>query len=142
MNKKLLSTALVATLLAITSNMAFADMPKDFDHGKGMPKHQKMSPEERQQKIAEFEKRLNLTDEQKAQIEKNRKNSKKKLDAIRKKEQKLREEAKEILEQNKKDFESLLTPEQKEELKKIEKEREERYKEFKKKHEKKQEKKD
>lgn len=139
MNKKFLSTTLLATILAFTSNAAFAQIPppEDFKGFKGAPPHHKMiNPQERQQKIEEFEKRLNLTDEQKAQIEKNRKDSKKKLDAIRKKEMKLREEKRKILEQNKKDFEALLTPAQKEELKKIEAERkakmEERMKNFKK----------
>ena len=126
MNKKLLSTAVFATLLAVVSNSAFAQMPPPpdgFDGAKGGPHHQMVSPQERQQKIAEFEKRLNLTDEQKAKIEKNREASKKKLDAIKKKEDKLREEKRAIFEQNKKDFESILTDEQKAELKKIEAER-------------------
>ena len=136
MNKKLLSTAVFATILAFTANSAFAQMPpppEGFDGGKDGPAPHKMfSPQERQQKIAEFEKRLKLTDEQKAKIEKNRKESKKKLDAIRKKEMKLREERKAILNENKKKFEELLTDEQKEELKKIEAEREAKFKEFKK----------
>lgn len=133
MNKKLLSTAVFATILAFTANSAFAQMPpppEGFDKG-GPAQHKMVSPQERQQKIAEFEKRLNLTDEQKKQIEKNRKSSKKKLEAIRKKEMKLREEKKAILDENKKKFEEILTPAQKEELKKIEAERAAKMKELK-----------
>lgn len=134
MNKKLLSTAVFATILAFTANSAFAQMPpppEGFDKGGPAPNHKMISPQERQQKITEFETRLKLTDEQKAQIEKNRKSSKKKLEAIRKKEMKLREEKKAILDENKKAFEAILTPEQKEELKKIEAERAAKMKELK-----------
>lgn len=135
MNKKLLSTAVFATILAFTANSAFAQMPpppEGHEGGFGGPApHKMISPEERQQKITEFETRLKLTDEQKAQIEKNRKSSKKKLEAIRKKEMKLRKERKAILDENKKAFEAILTPEQKEELKKIEAERAAKMKELK-----------
>jgi len=125
MNKKFLSTALFATILGITSNMAYAQIPpppEGFERPNGHP-HMLMPENVRQQKIVEFEKRLNLTEDQKKAIEKNRLDSKKKLDAIRKKEMKLREEKRKILEQNKKYFESILTPAQKEELSKLEAEK-------------------
>ena len=132
--KKILSTTALAALLAISANSAYAQMPPP-PCDCGCPKcknaqHQMMSPQDRQQKIAEFEKRLKLTDEQKEAIEKNRKASKKKLEALKQKERKLHEEKRAILEQNKKDFESILTSEQKEELKKIEEERAEKMKEY------------
>ena len=132
MNKKLLSTAALASLLAITANSAYAQMPpppNEFGGHQGPHGQNMISPQERQQKITEFETRLKLTDEQKAAIEKNRAASKKKLDAIRNKEMKLHEEKRAIHEQNKKDFESLLTPAQKEELKKIEAEHAEKMRE-------------
>ncbi len=132
MNKKLLSTAICATMLAVAANSAYAQMPpppqNGFNGGHKGPHHEMVSPQERQQKIAEFEKRLNLTEEQKAKIEKNREASKKKLDAINKKEENLRQEKRAILEQNKKDFESILNDDQKAELKKIEQERFEKMK--------------
>lgn len=132
MNKKILSTTALAAILAFTANSAFAQMPPPPDGFEGIPKQHKMiSPQERQQKIAEFENRLKLTDEQKQKIEKNRNASKKKLDAIRKKEMKLREEKKAILDENKKKFEEILTPEQKTELRKIEAERAAKMKELK-----------
>lgn len=92
-----------------------------------------MTPEEkakfREEKKAEFESRLQLTDQQKAQLEKIKADEQKKLEPNRakiKKEQekldKLFDEQRAIRKESVKKFEAALTDEQKEELKKIKEE--------------------
>ena len=83
----------------------------------------KMTPEERR---AEFEKRMNLTPRQKAKLETIKAEEQKKLEPIRKKMQKKHEEMKELMKSEAEirkssmdKFEAVLTPEQKEELKKM-----------------------
>ncbi len=64
-----------------------------------------------------FAKKLNLTEEQKAQIEEFRKEDMKQMKPLFEQMDELRKQADELREQNKARFESVLTPEQKEILK-------------------------
>ena len=64
-----------------------------------------------------FAKKLNLTDEQKAQIEQFRQEDMKQMKPLFEQMDQLRKQADELREQNKARFESVLTPEQKEILK-------------------------
>lgn len=93
-------------------------------HGKPM-----MSPEEQEAKKADFEKRMNFTDEQKAQTDKIKADEKKKLEPIQKKIEKKQEELKalrnqefEIRKESMDKFQAILTPEQKAEMEKMKEE--------------------
>ncbi len=136
MNKKILAATLCSmVLMAGTCAFAASDelcskpamAPK-----KGFEFKTRMKSEEHKVRVAEFEKRLNLTAEQKATIEKNRGKSQKKIEAIRKQKEKLMEEERQVLEQNRKDFEAVLTPEQKTELGKIKAEKRAKFEKMKK----------
>ncbi len=124
MNKKMLATTLCSIVLLAGTSAVFA-APDEMGPRPGMmqPRGEfglKKGPEgDHKAKIAEFEKRLNLTPEQKATIEKNREKSHKKLEAIRKQKEKLAQQERQVLEQNRKDFEAVLTPAQKQELEKM-----------------------
>lgn len=109
MKKKLFMSAL-AVLVAVSMNgVSYANDCPDIEKGQVMkmerqykkfaPKHkhfkgQRPSKAEMEAKKAEFEKRLNLTDEQKAQIEKNKQNDKEKMKPIM---QKMHEKRTEIM---------------------------------------------
>lgn len=119
--KKKLVMSLICSLLMAAAYAEVPPPPRDgFD---GPPPKEMKRPHEDFAKKKEFETRLQLTEEQKASIEKNIQKNRKKLEAIRKKEMKLKKQRRDIIEKSKKDFENLLTPAQKEELKKIEQER-------------------
>ena len=140
MKKTLLSALLTGTMALSLSAMiavpAMANCPAKGPCDKdGQPAPMKeckkpLSPEEhakmREQKKAEFEDRLNLTESQKAQLEKIKADEKKALAPYRekiKKEQKKMEELfakeREIRKNSMQKFEATLTPEQKAELQKI-----------------------
>ena len=140
MKKTLLSALLTGTmalsLSAIIAAPAMANCPAKGPCEKdGQPAPMKeckkpLSPEEhakiREAKKSEFEERLNLTESQKAQLEKIKADEKKAITPYRekiKKEQKKMEELfakeREIRKDSMKKFEALLTPEQKAELQKI-----------------------
>ena len=140
MKKTLLSAVLTGTMALSLSAMiavpAMANCPAKGPCDKdGQPAPMKeckkpLSPEEhakmREQKKAEFEDRLNLTESQKAQLEKIKADEKKALAPYRekiKKEQKKMEELfakeREIRKQSMQKFESVLTEDQKAELEKI-----------------------
>lgn len=140
MKKNLLSALCVGTMALILSAMfavpSFATCPAKEPCNKAektapVQEFKKpMTPEERAQfreaKKAEFEERLNLTESQKAQLEKIKADEKKALAPYRekiKKEQKKMEELfakeREIRKNSMQKFEATLTPEQKAELQKI-----------------------
>lgn len=146
MKKTLLSSMMVGamalTLGALFSTPAIAacplkSSPCEKKCEKPAPPHMEskkpMTPEERakfkEQKKAEFEARLQLTEEQKAQLEKIKADEKKKLESntakIKKEQEKMNklfEERRDIKMESVKKFEALLTETQKEELKKIKEE--------------------
>lgn len=172
--KKLLITS---AIIALASNMAFAgnDFAPPQDGPKGcpdemncpsLPPHRKMTKTQKEQrkmqmekKRAEFDKRLNLTEEQKAKIKASKENGHKEMkpimeqlkvkrEAARKyfenndtqnceflkleKEIKaLEEKRRELHKKNMEEFESILTDKQKKELEKM---KQERKKEFQKRH--------
>ena len=141
MKKKLLSSVIVGTMAltlgALFSTPAFAGCPakgpceKKCEKQVQPPKcHKPMSPEERaaarEAKKAEFEERLQLTESQKAQLEKIKADEKKALAPYREKIEKERAKIDELFEKEKairmdsmKKFEATLTAEQKAELEKI-----------------------
>ncbi len=153
--KKQLLTILAGTLLL--SSVAFAaenmpPMPKDmplppegmpmdaeapFLNGKEehpaphmMPKHfnpdeMKMPPKNHKEAFAE---RLNLTDEQKEKAAEIRKQGTEQMNAIMEEMKVLRQKARDVREKNKTEFESLLTPEQKEILEQMHQEQKEKMK--------------
>jgi len=128
----LLTTAIVMTLF--TTVGAFAHEGFDKANGpKPMPPKGQMAkphnPEVMKQRMAEFEQKLNLTEDQKAQIKKNHEKSRAKMEKLMQQEKKLREEKRKIMEENKKAFEAILTDEQKETLKQMHEEKMKAWKE-------------
>lgn len=149
-------TLILASIIAlIMTGTAFADTTTQTKFQPPTKNGQMMPPPHRgfhsEKRKAEFEKRLNLTDAQKAKIEKNRKSDMEKLKPIKdqiraKKEAKheiiqkyedtnpeliklnkeikvLKEQEHKIKEANRKSFEAILTKEQKAELEKMKSER-------------------
>ncbi len=140
MNKKLLSTIIaVAAMAAGTAVMAGpckgpCEVPPPPGEGRpcpppefGKPPMDKEAFEKaKAERKAEFEQRLNLTDEQKAQLEKIKADEKKSLEPIHKKMDKLHKEKSDLMKKEReiraesmKKFEAVLTEEQKAELDKM-----------------------
>lgn len=123
--------ALAFTLSGLFSVPAFADCPIKAPCGKNCEKptpptnefKKPMTIEERtkikQEKKAEFEAKLQLSEEQKTQLEKIKADENKKLEPYRAKMKKLFEQERAIKKESIKKFEAILTPEQKAELEKI-----------------------
>ncbi len=106
--KKFLLGLMCATALVISAN-ANAKEKKDFV--KEPPRFVQMSD-----KLADD---LGLTDKQKEQAEKIRKEGREKIKPLMEKMKKIHEEMNELREENMKDFEKILTPEQQKEFEKI-----------------------
>ena len=152
MKKTLILASIIAlcltnTAYAGTTTTTQAKQQPPVKNGKMMPPPPKDFHKDKNKHKAEFEKRLNLTEAQKAKIEKNRQADMKKLKPIKdqiraKKEAKheiikkyeetnpdliklnkeikaLKEQEHKIKEANRKSFESILTKEQKAELEKM-----------------------
>lgn len=142
MKKTILSsvilTAAIFTVSAMSNSVAIASCPLKSDGAaKSQEKQQMpekcfkpMTPEEhaqmREAKKAEFEARLKLTEEQKAQLEKIKSDEKKALKTCRKNIKKEKEKLDALIEQEKdvriesiKKFEAILNEKQKEEMKKL-----------------------
>lgn len=141
MNKKLLSTILAAAAIA-AGTCVFAVPckgpcevpPPPPAEGKPCPPPECGKPpmdkevceKAKAERKAEFEKRLNLTEEQKAQLEKIKADEKKALEPVHKKMDKLHKEMSSLLKKERevraesmKKFEAVLTEEQKAELEKM-----------------------
>lgn len=88
----------------------------ELDHPRGMPKFDK----EMHKKMADkFAKELGLTDEQKAQAEKIREEGRKKMEPLMKEMDGLHKKMDALREENMKEFEKILTAEQKDKLSQI-----------------------
>lgn len=136
MKKKLLSSLLVCAAVLTLSSSAMANECAQDPCNAAQPPQEcnkpcppdiqqrpPMSPEERK---AEFEKRIQLTDAQKAKLEKIKADEKKTLEPVHKKMQKKHEEMRALIKQENdvraesmKKFEAILTTEQKTELEKM-----------------------
>ena len=142
--KKALLTAFCATTLLMTSAIAGeADASKINKNVPTQPAQEKMMKghhphkggkfhQKHKENAQAFQNRLKLTDEQKAQIEKNREKSMKKMQKIMEQEKKLKEQKREIMKENREAFEAILTDEQKAELQKMHEERKKAFEEMKK----------
>lgn len=82
------------------------------------PAHE-MPHKVRKEMADKFAKDLGLTEEQKAQADKIRKDGREKMEPLMKEMKTLREKMDKLREDNMKDFEKILTPEQKDKLDKI-----------------------
>ncbi len=122
--KKYLLLTLAGTVLVMSS--AFANEVPMASNIEGTTveqslekKHKRPSKEEMR---AHFAKRLNLTEEQQKQADQIHEKSRAKMQEIKKQMQDLRKQADTIREGNKKEFESILTEEQKKTLETMKKE--------------------
>ena len=136
--KKLYLTLLCATALTCGSHLASAQldntmppppphMERNIDIQKNMEKHH----EKMAKKLAE---ELNLTEEQQAKAQHMRKNAREKIKPLIDEMKALRKKMDTIREANMKDFEAILTPEQKEIFDKIKAKRKAKFENMKKGH--------
>lgn len=129
MNKTLLTVLCASTIAfgAISANAAEKEMlppppGHEFDHPRKGPKFDRKMHKEMGEKFA---KELGLTEEQKAQADKIRKEGREKVKPVMEEMKALREKADQLREENMKEFEKILTPEQKAKLEQIKAERKE-----------------
>lgn len=121
MNKKLM------TLCCAVSMIAFAASANAKGHPEFPPRedpafHEKM--EARHEKMAEkLAKDLDLTEEQREQAKKIRKDGKEKIKPLMKEMKKIRKKMDKIREKNMKEFEEILTPDQKKKFEQIKEEK-------------------
>lgn len=115
MNKIILSGISLSLLLGASGAFA-ADPPPVPPHHYEFQKHERALPHHRRAPVP-LEERLNLTDEQKEKAKAIREEGREKLKPIMKEMKELREKADKIRKENMKEFEDILTPEQKEILK-------------------------
>lgn len=124
MNKTLLTVLCASTIAlgAVSVNAAEREMlpppppGHEFDHPGRGPKFDHKKHKEMGEKFA---KELGLTEEQKAQADKIREEGREKLKPIMKEMKALREKADKMREENMKEFEKILTPEQKAKMEKM-----------------------
>ena len=130
--KKLCLTLLCATALAYGANMALAQQdntmpPPPPHHAQQMEHHH----EKMHNRLAE---KLNLTDEQKAKAKEMRQAARKKMKPLLDEMKALREKMDTIRKDNMKEFEDILTPEQKTTFEKIKAEHKAKFEKMMKKH--------
>lgn len=134
--KKLCLTLLCATALAYSANIAQAKYdetmpPPPPSHMQQTQQDMHNHHEKMHNKLAE---ELKLTDKQKAKAKEMRQASRKKIKPLMKEMKNLREKIDKIRKENMKEFEKLLTPEQRETFERIKAERKAKHEEMFKKH--------
>ena len=132
--KKLSLILLCATALTYNATMVNAQdnitMPTPQQNEQRI-KDMKQHHEKMENKLAD---KLKLTEEQRAKAKQMREDSRKKIKPLMKELKEIRKKIDDIRKENMKDFEEILTPEQKAEFEKHKLERKEHYKKFKKHH--------
>lgn len=131
MNKMFLSL-LCASVVSMGATAVYAQPAEEGMLPPPPPAHE-MPHKVRKDMADKFAKDLGLTEEQKAQADKIRKDGREKMEPLMKEMKNLREKMDKLREDNMKDFEKILTPEQKDKLDKIKAEHKKKFEEGRKK---------
>jgi len=127
----LCATALVCGLNPTSAQENNVTPPPSMEHHIDMSEHMEKHHEKMAQKLAE---ELNLSDEQKAKAQEMRQAARKQIKPLLDQMKEIRKKMDNLRQNNMKDFENLLTPEQKETFSKIKAERKAKFEKMKSKH--------